>query len=496
MREESTLIPYSASRLEGSPLVVLAPHPDDEVFGCGGVLAQAVASGAEIHVVILTDGAAQGDVEIRRAEALEAARRLGLPEPQLWGLPDRSLQPDDRALRARLEALLLEVRPHAVLVPSTAEIHPDHRALAIAVYQLLQEIPPGSELHEAVRSLRLISYEVSAVLRPNLLVDVTAEWAQVRHAAEAYSSQIEHIPYLVVLEGVATARRLTLPSAVSHAEAYYAVDMRYVRTHATSEWAAAQGPSAVLEDSAGAAEIDVVVRTRNRPHLLRDALESVRAQVHAPSRLIVVNDGGVSVAEVCAASGLAIDLVEYGESRGRSAAAQIGLERCAASHAVFLDDDDLLLPEHLMVLGQAVARGVTVPYTDAVQGLWTTNRNGVLAAGRTPPDLRWWLQPRSAAAHQPHSAADGCPAPRARPRGGWLRPRAGPLRGLGPAAATRRANAVRASAQGDLRVPGDPGGGQHHGRQPARLTRPARGPRDALATPRRPRATRCVSVGR
>lgn len=378
MQEESALIPYSASRLEGSPLLVLAPHPDDEVFGCGGVLAQAVASGADVRVVILTDGAAQGEVETRRAEAMEAARRLGLSRPELWGLPDRSLRPDDRELRARLEAVLLEVKPHAVLVPSTAEIHPDHRALAIAVYQLLQESSPGTELHAAVRDIRLITYEVSAVLRPNLLVDVTAEWEQVRHAAEAYTSQLERIAYLEVLEGLATARRLTLPSTVSHAEAYHAVDMRFVRTHATSEWASAQGPTATLEDPSSAADLDVVVRTRNRPQLLRDALASVRAQHHRPARLIVVNDGGVPVADVCTASHLEIDLVEHPEARGRSAAAQAGLERCTASHVVFLDDDDLFLPEHLLVLGQAVARGVTVPYTDAVQGLWAANQNGEL----------------------------------------------------------------------------------------------------------------------
>jgi len=378
MREEADLIPYSAGRLDGSPLVVLAPHPDDEVFGCGGVLAQAVASGAEVRVVIVTDGGAQGEAATRRAEALEAARRLGLPEPELWGLADRSLQPDDSELAARLEALLLKVAPHVVLVPSTAEVHPDHRALALAVYRLLQGSAVGSELHQVVRAVRLAAYEVSAVLRPNLLVDVSGEWEQVLAAAKAYASQLERIPYLEILQGVAAARRLTLPSTVRQAEAYYVVDMRYVRTHAVSEWAATQGPSALLEDPAGAAALDLVVRTRNRPHLLRDALDSIHSQLHKPARLVVVNDGGVPVDEVCTASGLEVELVEWQERRGRSAAAQAGLERATASHVVFLDDDDLLFPEHLLVLGQAVARGVSVPYTDAVQGLWAANQDGVL----------------------------------------------------------------------------------------------------------------------
>lgn len=364
-------------------MLVLAPHPDDEVFGCGGVLVQAVASGVDVRVIIVTDGAAQGEAALRRAEAMEAARRLGLPEPRFWNLPDRSLRPDDPELRVRLQALLVEVEPNVVLVPSPGDIHPDHRALAVAVYCLLQESTPGSELHAAVSSARLAAYEVSPVLRPNLLVDVTDQWETVKAAARAYASQLERIPYLEVLEALAVSRRLTLPARVRRAEAYHVVDMRFVRTRALSEWAAAQGPSAVLEDATGAADIDVVVRTRNRPHLLREALGSIRAQQHGPHRVVVVNDGGVSVRDACAASSLDVDLIEHGEARGRSAAAQTGLERCTASHVVFLDDDDLFLPEHLLVLGRAVARGVTVPYTDAVQSLWTTNRDGALEpAGR------------------------------------------------------------------------------------------------------------------
>ena len=58
MRSEQEVIPYTAGRLEGSPVLVLAPHPDDEVFGCGGALVQAVRNGTPVRVVVLTDGEA------------------------------------------------------------------------------------------------------------------------------------------------------------------------------------------------------------------------------------------------------------------------------------------------------------------------------------------------------------------------------------------------------------------------------------------------------
>ena len=38
-------------------VLVIAPHPDDEVFGCGGMLAHHAAQGATVRVLVLTDGA-------------------------------------------------------------------------------------------------------------------------------------------------------------------------------------------------------------------------------------------------------------------------------------------------------------------------------------------------------------------------------------------------------------------------------------------------------
>jgi LmbE family N-acetylglucosaminyl deacetylase len=380
MRSEEDLIPYSPGRLDGSPVLVLAPHPDDEVFGCGGAIVQSLRVGAEVRLVVLTDGAAQGDPDIRRTEALEASARLGLEEPEFWGFADRSLKPDDADLTEKMRALLTDFSPKLILLPSPAEIHPDHRAVAVLVYSLVQSATPGGELQNALQSTRLATYEVSAVLRPNLLVDVSAEWETVLSAAEAYASQLAVHPYVEVMDGMARSRRLTLPSGVRRAEAYHVVDPRYVRTHSAAEWAAAQGPSDGLEDAGEAVALEVVVRTRNRPHLLREALDSIKAQLHSAQKVIVVNDGGESVADLCSSDehGLDLELVEFEESRGRAAAAQAGLECATASHVVFLDDDDLMYPDHLLVLAKAVARDVTAPYVDAVQGLWRMTDSGDL----------------------------------------------------------------------------------------------------------------------
>lgn len=75
------------------PVLVLAPHPDDESLGCGGLIAQCQAQGRDVHVVVLTDGSGSHPrsqefpaarlAALRMAEARAAIRTLGLPEDRI-----------------------------------------------------------------------------------------------------------------------------------------------------------------------------------------------------------------------------------------------------------------------------------------------------------------------------------------------------------------------------------------------------------------------------
>ena len=92
--QEHELIPYRAwSDWTVRSLLVLAPHPDDEVFGCGGLLLLARRQGWRCHVVVVSDGAAGGDMAMREAESLAAARVLGGDEGarsiEFWRQPEK-----------------------------------------------------------------------------------------------------------------------------------------------------------------------------------------------------------------------------------------------------------------------------------------------------------------------------------------------------------------------------------------------------------------------
>jgi len=113
---------------------VVAPHPDDETFGCGGLIARARAAGTEVTVVVVSDGARSTRsarmsppelAALRRRELHTACARLGVTDLVEWAHPDGALpRPDE--LAAQLGSVVADRRPHIVLTPCRQDTHPDH----------------------------------------------------------------------------------------------------------------------------------------------------------------------------------------------------------------------------------------------------------------------------------------------------------------------------------------------------------------------------------
>lgn len=97
--------------------------------------------------------------------------------------------------------------------------------------------------------------------------------------------------------------------------------------------------------------VSLIIRTRaSRPALLNRAIRSALAQDTPPTEIIVVEDGGTTLADTLPA-GIAYLPVARA---GRSAAGNAGLAAAKGELAGFLDDDDWLLPHHLSTLTRAL----------------------------------------------------------------------------------------------------------------------------------------------
>ncbi|HSE64592.1 MAG TPA: PIG-L family deacetylase [Thermoanaerobaculia bacterium] len=374
---EDELIPYEASDLTAEKVLVLAAHPDDEVLGAGGLLALCAERGSDVRIWIATDGTAQegsegGDPaaygERRREESREAARALGVPPPVFAGLPDRGLGSEGDRLAAAVAGQIADFDPHLVLCPSPAEIHPDHRALADSLYRIVAASRPEDPDHDRYRFLHLAFYEISQPFLPSALVDISGVASKKEDALRAYSSQQAVRDYAAALKGLNAYRRLTLPGS-GPVEAFCVLSWADASSRSLEEFRRAIGPGTIRDGSRGPAPLSVVVRTRNRPALLAAALESIRAQAARPVEVVVVNDGGASVCSVVEPfrDALPILLEEVPERGGRSAAANRGVESAGQELVAFLDDDDVLFPDHFERLLEAHRAGPEpVVYSDAV----------------------------------------------------------------------------------------------------------------------------------
>ena len=187
-----------------SRVLVIGAHPDDEILGAGGTLAQHVRDGDEVHAVVVADGAtsrySDEMVSVLAESAERAAKTMGFASLRLAGLPDQRLDTLPAVeINQALESVVADLRPQLVYTHFPGDVNTDHGIVARAAWVACRPYVAPFLVRFAVfetPSSTEWAWPYDAVkFAPTLFVDITDTLDQKLAALESYHSELRPYPH-------------------------------------------------------------------------------------------------------------------------------------------------------------------------------------------------------------------------------------------------------------------------------------------------------------
>lgn len=192
---------------EQDKILIVAPHPDDESIGCGGLLSMYAS---QCDVLLITDGergGKSGDVaKVRQGEFIEAMTVAGVKKYSCLHIPQHQI----KANRKIVKGYDFSKYQH-IFVPNRLDAHQDH----VAVYKVIKSIT--KRLNPRIR---IYEYEVWSTLHnPNIYLDISNIYDKKKELIECHKSQMAEMDYVGMILGLNAYRGRS--HGYPFAECYY-----------------------------------------------------------------------------------------------------------------------------------------------------------------------------------------------------------------------------------------------------------------------------------
>jgi len=212
--------------------LIIAAHPDDEVLGCGGLIAKLVSQGEQVRVVFIAEGSscryntltdeAQEEINFRNQCGIEAMKCLGVSDYIFYNLPCGRLDKEPLIKIAKIiEKEILDYEPSTVLTHSRNDVHNDHKVIFRATVQATR---PVGKIVKNLLSFEVLSsseWNYTQSFKPNVFIDITSTMDVKINAMHYYSTEQPKHPHPrsdEVIRSLATMRGSQ--SGVKYAEAF------------------------------------------------------------------------------------------------------------------------------------------------------------------------------------------------------------------------------------------------------------------------------------
>ena len=184
-------------------VLVIAPHPDDEVIGVGGKIAKKAREGHEIYVCVVTKAFpplfSEEIVEQARNECREADKTLGVVETYFMDFPAVMLETVPRyKLNEGLLKYIQKIKPEEVYIPHRGDMQLDHKIIVDATMVALR--PKYEHVVKRIYAYETLSetgWDIPNVINefiPNVYEDITGEIETKLNAMKLFKSQLGDFP--------------------------------------------------------------------------------------------------------------------------------------------------------------------------------------------------------------------------------------------------------------------------------------------------------------
>ncbi len=218
MRFSRNLIPECSNGPNAKRILVIAPHPDDEILGPGGTLIKAIDRGAEVLALYLTAGSSDAITAQLKSEATQIAEQLNYKTLFLNYRP-KSI-PIDETIVSKIVEIINQFKPDALFLPFCLDDHDDHRRAS----HLLLLARETKKIHG---HFDVWAYQVYTSLIPNVVVDITAVADRKANAINHYQSQIKKRNWAHYILGLNAYNQRFLPNGPEskYAEAFFVLPL-------------------------------------------------------------------------------------------------------------------------------------------------------------------------------------------------------------------------------------------------------------------------------
>jgi len=168
-------------------ILVFAPHPDDDIIGCGGSIVNHLEKNREVFVIYVTNGDAECQefradtfTALRKMETRSAANRLGIKDQNLFFLDEKPWRLDEERVLFGLIDLVRRIQPDVCYIPHILEAHLDHQIVSKVAFNAINMAPSkwfrqfGSIEQPFFSTSIILAYEVwTPLTAPNFFEDIT-----------------------------------------------------------------------------------------------------------------------------------------------------------------------------------------------------------------------------------------------------------------------------------------------------------------------------------